>query len=336
MRSLRSQEQPLKPLVEWISDNRVGSTCSILVCRSRSRAERLQSLLLPYGLQPRLVEEPHHASGGSADEPVITIGRLSAGFRWPSAATALITEEEIFGSRIYRSRRPKPRPVGELIAIDDLKTGDHVVHFEHGIGQYGGLVKLDLDGSTNDFLLISYRGDDRLYLPVDRMNTVQKYMGVDGVSPVLDKMGGRSWSRVKARVKKSAEKMAGELLKLYAARKVARGCRFERLDDELRQFEAGFTYEETADQQKAIQDVLADMADPTPMDRLICGDVGYGKTEVALRAAFVAVYNGKQVAMLVPTTVLAEQHFTTFTQRFERFPVRIARLSRFRPASECQ
>ena len=334
LRSLRSQEQPLKPLAEWISDNRGSAACSVLVCRSQSRAERLRSLLLPYGLQPRLIEEPYRAAGGITAEPLITIGRLSAGFRWPSAATALITEEEIFGSRIHRSRRPKPKPVGELIAIEDLKTGDYVVHLEHGIGQYDGLVKLDLDGSTNDFLLISYRGDDRLYLPVDRMNTVQKYMGVDGVSPVLDKMGGRSWSRVKARVKKSAEKMAGELLKLYAARKMARGCQFDRLDDELRQFEAGFTYEETADQQKAIQDVLADMADPTPMDRLICGDVGYGKTEIALRASYVAVYNGKQVAVLVPTTVLAEQHFSTFTQRFERFPVRIARLSRFRPAGE--
>ncbi|KPJ76896.1 MAG: transcriptional regulator [Deltaproteobacteria bacterium SG8_13] len=334
LRSLRSTENPLEPLADWIAGNRRSGAFCVLVCRSKSRAERLRSLLLPYDLQFRMAEGFHMISDSGNAVPLIVVGRLSAGFVWPSAATALITEEEIFGSRFHRPRRPKPKPVAELIAIEDLKTGDHVVHLEHGIGQYGGLVKLELDGTTNDFLLISYRDDDRLYLPVDRMNTVQKYMGVDGVSPVLDKMGGRSWSRVKARVKKSAEKIAGELLKLYAARKVARGCEFDPVDDELKKFEAGFTYEETADQQKAIRDALTDMADPIPMDRLICGDVGYGKTEVALRASFVAVHNGKQVAILVPTTVLAEQHFATFTERFERFPLRIARLSRFRPAAE--
>ena len=334
LRSLRSKEQPLKPLVEWIAGNRRSDATSVLVSRSKTRAEHLRSMLLPYEVQPRLTEDFDGFADLGNDAVRIVYGRLSGGFVWPSAATALITEEEIFGARFHRPRRPKPPPVAELIAIEDLKTGDHVVHMEHGIGQYGGLVKLDLSGTTNDYLLISYRDDDRLYLPVDRMNTVQKYMGIDGVSPVLDKMGGRSWSRVKARVKKSAEKMAGELLKLYAARKVARGCEFDPMDAELKKFEAGFTYEETVDQQKAIRDVLADMADPTPMDRLICGDVGYGKTEVALRASFVAVYNGKQAAVLVPTTVLAEQHYATFTDRFEGFPVRIARLSRFRPAAE--
>ena len=208
------------------------------------------------------------------------------------------------------------------------------MHTDHGIGRYGGLVKLKLNGTTNDFLLIAYRGDDKLYLPVDRMNMVQKYLGVDGVAPVLDKMGGKSWARVKARVKKSAEKMAGELLKLYAARKVSKGVAFNLFEDELREFETGFTFEETADQQKAINDVLNDMSHPVPMDRLVCGDVGYGKTEVALRASFMAVYNGKQVAVLVPTTVLAEQHFATFSERFGPFPVRVACLSRFRSARE--
>jgi transcription-repair coupling factor (superfamily II helicase) len=334
LRSLRSKERPLRPLVEWIAGNRRAGSASVLVSRSKSRAERLRSLLLPYELQPRLAEDFVDMTDAGRADVLIVSGRVSAGFVWPSAATALITEEEIFGSRFHRPRRPKPTPVSDLIAVEDLKTGDHVVHLEHGIGQYGGLAKLELEGTTNDFLLINYRDGDRLYLPVDRMNTVQKYMGIDGVAPVLDKMGGRSWDRVKARVKKSAEKIAGELLKLYAARKVAQGCEFDPLDDELKTFEAGFTYEETADQQKAIHDVLADMASPTPMDRLICGDVGYGKTEVALRASFVAVHNGKQVAVLVPTTVLAEQHFATFTDRFEHFPVRIARLSRFRPAAE--
>ncbi|MDP2861991.1 MAG: transcription-repair coupling factor, partial [Desulfobacterales bacterium] len=203
---------------------------------------------------------------------------------------------------------------------------------EHGIGQYEGLVKLKLNGSTNEYLLIVYRDDDRLYLPVERMNMVNKYMGVDGIEPVLDKMGGKSWDRVKERVKKSAEKIAGELLELYALRKIGEGFAYGKPDSYFKDFEAGFAYEETPDQFQAIEDVLSDMENKVPMDRLVCGDVGYGKTEVALRASFLAVNCGKQVAVLVPTTVLAEQHFSIFTARFERYPVEIACLSRFRPA----
>ena len=173
-----------------------------------------------------------------------------------------------------------------------------------------------------------------MYLPVDRLNAVQKYMGVEGIEPVLDKMGGKSWENVKARVKRSAEKIAGELLKLYAARKVRQGVAFRPVDEYMMEFEGGFPYAETPDQLKAIDDVLSDMAARVPMDRLICGDVGYGKTEVALRAAFVAVFNGKQVALLVPTTVLAEQHYATFQERFKPFGVQIECLSRFRSAKQ--
>jgi transcription-repair coupling factor (superfamily II helicase) len=193
---------------------------------------------------------------------------------------------------------------------------------------------LTLNGMTNDFLLILYKDDDKLYLPVDRMGMVQKYMGVEGVTPSLDKMGGKSWERVKARVKRSAEKIAGELLKLYARRHVEKGHAFRPIDSDFSDFEAGFIYEETADQLKAIQDVLEDLQRSTPMDRLVCGDVGYGKTEVALRAAFMAVQDGKQVAVLVPTTILAEQHFATFQERFEPYPFSVASLSRFRPLKE--
>ncbi|MBU0987898.1 MAG: transcription-repair coupling factor, partial [Proteobacteria bacterium] len=176
--------------------------------------------------------------------------------------------------------------------------------------------------------------DDKLYLPVDRMSMIQKYMGVDGIEPSLDKMGGKSWDRVKKRVKRTAEKIAGELLKLYAERKIKKGFAFETVGREAHDFEAGFPYEETDDQLRAIEEVLENMHRPTPMDRLVCGDVGYGKTEVALRASFTAVYNGKQVAVLVPTTILAEQHIATFTERFKRYPVNIACLSRFRSSKE--
>jgi transcription-repair coupling factor (superfamily II helicase) len=222
----------------------------------------------------------------------------------------------------------------ELLAFSDLKQGDLVVHDEHGIGQYEGLVKLSLEGTVNDFLLIVYRDDDRLYLPVDRMGLIQKYMGVEGMMPALDKMGGRSWERAKEKVRRSAEKIAGELLKIYAQRKVNDGHGYGAADSHFADFEANFNYEETPDQLKAIEDVLEDMRKPTPMDRLVCGDVGYGKTEVALRASFLAVSEAKQVAMLVPTTVLAEQHYATFVQRFDAYPVKVACLSRFRSRPE--
>jgi len=317
------------PLVEWIKDQKRAGCTICIVCRSKIRAQRVQSLLVPYGIQLNMLGRMSGAETNPGDVTVV-IGRVSEGFVWPDEALAVITDEEIFGARYRRRLKSKPAAPAELIAVEDLKRGDFVVHIEHGIGRYEGLVKLQLNGTTNDFLLIVYRNDDKLYLPVDRMNMVQKYMGAEGVAPVIDKMGGKSWSRIKARVKKSAEKIAGELLKLYAARKLNKGFAFDLLDEDFDEFEAGFAYEETADQKKAIDDVLQDMARPTPMDRLVCGDVGYGKTEVALRASFVAVYNGKQVAVLVPTTVLAEQHFATFSERFKRFPLRIACLSRFR------
>ena len=208
----------------------------------------------------------------------------------------------------------------DLLTFSDLKQGELVVHDEHGIGRYEGLVKLKLEGTVNDFLLVVYRDDDRLYLPVDRLGLIQKYMGVEGTMPALDKMGGRSWERAKEKVRQSAEKIAGELLKIYAQRKIKAGHGYGGADSHFADFEADFPYEETPDQLQAIEDVLADMRDPNPMDRLVCGDVGYGKTEVALRASFLAVSEAKQVAMLVPTTVLAEQHHATFSRAFRQLP----------------
>ena len=209
-----------------------------------------------------------------------------------------------------------------------------MVHEAHGIGRYEGLVKLKLEGTVNDYLLIVYRDDDRLYLPVDRMGQIQKYMGVEGMMPALDKMGGRSWERAKEKVRRSAQKIAGELLNIYAQREVSGGHGYGAADSHFGDFEADFPFEETPDQLKAIEDVLADMRTPRPMDRLVCGDVGYGKTEVALRASFLAVSEAKQVAMLVPTTVLAEQHYATFVRRFDNYPVQVACLSRFRSKSK--
>lgn len=321
----------LMPLVERLRQVHNGPRATVLLCRTRTQADRLGLLLAPYDLTPRRLEVfPRHKAGPGG--LFLCLGQLSAGFTWEAEGLSLITEDEIFGEKQHRRPGPRRRVAGELLGLQDLHQGDLVVHVDHGIGRYEGLTKLCLEGHTNDFLLIVYRDGDRLYLPIDRMETIQKYMGIDGIVPVLDKMGGRSWEKVKAKVRRSVERIAGELLELYAARRVIAGPAYEAPDGDYRSFEAAFAYEETEDQLKAIDDVLADMQSPTPMDRLVCGDVGYGKTEVALRASFVAVNAGRQVAMLVPTTVLAEQHYETFQRRFARHPVQVACLSRFRSA----
>ena len=327
------KERLLLPLAQWISDNKQAGLNTLIVCHSGPQAGRLISLLAPYNIKPEKIDGFSDITQGKGFE-FICLGRISSGFVWPDESLAVITENEIFGAK-HRSRLKQKQSVhAKLLAFEDLKKEDLIVHVEHGIGRYEGLIKLKINGSTNDFLLIIYKDSDKLYLPVDRMNMVQKYMGVDGIDPVLDKMGGKSWARVKDSVKRTAEKIAGELLKLYAARKIEKGFAFEAIESSLSDFEAGFSYEETDDQLTAIDDVLSDMEKTTPMDRLICGDVGYGKTEVALRASFMAVFNGKQVAVLVPTTVLAQQHFETFSLRFERYPVNVACLSRFRSLRE--
>ncbi|MCJ8499973.1 transcription-repair coupling factor [Desulfatitalea alkaliphila] len=327
-------EQPLQPLVDWLQVQSAAGLTVLLMCRRPSHRNRLAEGLAAYGLQANLIEAPCDMLTGRRRIYLLP-GGATAGFVWPDAGIALLSDEEIFGTA-YRPRKTIARPAAadQLLNIEDLKSGDLVVHSEHGIGRYEGLVKLAVDRSVNDYLLLVYRDGDKLYLPVERMGLVQKYMGVDEVAPVLDKMGGVTWERVKDKVKRSTEKIAGELLKLYAERKVQKGHAFGEVDTYFRDFEEGFPYEETADQRKTIEDVLNDMRQPMPMDRLVCGDVGYGKTEVGLRAAFLAVSDAKQVAVLVPTTVLAEQHYATFSQRFKRYPVRVASLSRFRSAKE--
>ncbi len=329
----RDAELLLLPLAAWINDKIERNYTTLIVCSTRSQAERLLALLQPYGIQIKLANSIPDLSQGKG-RVYACIGHISSGFVWPDESLAVISEDEIFGRKHHRKRLPATKIHTEQLIFGELKRGDLVVHSDHGIGQYEGLMKLVVDGATNDFLLITYRDADKLYLPVVRMNMIQKYLGVEGVAPVLDKMGGKSWDRVKKQVKQSVEKIAGELLKLYAGRKVAAGISFQGIDSYFQDFEASFSYEETPDQLRAIEDVLQDMQSPAPMDRLVCGDVGYGKTEVALRASFLAVNNSKQVAVLVPTTVLAEQHFETFSARFKRYPVRVACLSRFRSTRE--
>jgi transcription-repair coupling factor (superfamily II helicase) len=338
LRQPREKDQLLMPLVEWVQEQqRLGYRVRV-VCPTQSLADRLSLLLRPYGLHFARAEGfPDQQAG--PELPMICLGRISSGFVWAAEKLAVLSEEEIFGVRQLRRAKSGEEARGarqRLFDLQELKRGDLIVHADHGIGQYGGLQKLKVDGVRNDFLVLMYQGGDKLYLPVDRMGLIQKYMGVEGHLPSLDKMGGRSWERVKARVKRSAEKMAGELLRLYAQRRVEKGFQFGPANGYLQDFETGFAYEETPDQLKAIDQVLEDMQQAIPMDRLVCGDVGYGKTEVALRAAFIAVNNAKQVAVLVPTTILAEQHYATFRSRFQRYPVNIACLSRFRSRQEQQ
>ncbi|MCU0597617.1 MAG: DEAD/DEAH box helicase, partial [Desulfobacterota bacterium] len=246
----------------------------------------------------------------------------------------VVSEDEIFGPK--RSLTKSKPGMGEVdwTSFSQLKAGDLVVHEDHGIGRYGGLSKMEIDQKVNDFVVIEYAGNDRLYVPADRISILQKYIGADEAEPKLDQLGGRSWDVVKQKTKKSVREIAKQLVEIYALRKYRQGFAFSRPDNSFMEFEAGFEHEETPDQVKAIGDVLSDMESDRPMDRLICGDVGFGKTEVAIRAAFKAVMDGKQVAVLVPTTVLAEQHFETFSKRMKPYPVSVAVLSRFKTRAE--
>jgi len=329
LKEQRDKDQLLQPLVEWIGIQQKNHSLSLLLCRSKNQARRLESLLKPYGVNFSLTEVIPDINR-SYGKVYICLGQISSGFVWDEARLAIASEDEIFGPKKRRRKTAPSKVQTELISFQDLNKEDLVVHIEHGIGQYQGLVKMGHNGVENDFILLTYKDGDRLYLPVDRLNMIQKYMGVEGVAPTLDKMGGKSWEKVKQKVKKSAEKMAKELLDLYAARKVNKGFSFSPDDMTYQDFEAKFEYEETTDQLKAIDQVLKDMEQETPMDRLICGDVGYGKTEVALRASFKAINDSKQVAMLVPTTLLCEQHLATFQKRYEEYPVRVEGLSRFK------
>ncbi|MBF0119460.1 MAG: transcription-repair coupling factor [Desulfobacterales bacterium] len=324
----------LLPLANWIINEKQQKRIVFIVCSTQSQGDRVRSLLTPYGINIGTLEKfPEEMREHGL--VYIILGHISSGFVWEDESISIITEDEIFGQKQHRREKRKKSSVKEtLLSLDDLKQDDLIVHVDHGIGKYKGLIKLKIDGITNDYLLLSYKDEDKLYLPVDRMNMVQKYIGVEGLTPDLDKMGGKSWDKTKERAKKAAEKIAGELLELYAARKIKEGHTFGEVDSYFHDFEAGFPYEETPDQLKAIEDVISDMQNTTPMDRLICGDVGYGKTEVALRASFIAANEGKQVAILVPTTLLAEQHFTNFSNRFEKYPFVIKCLNRFRSSSE--
>ena len=338
---LRSYEGILGALVEkiklWLDDNYQ----IFLICHTYPQAERLFELFENYDLHVGIESGPSFQPKttrihlpGLMPRINIYLGDLLSGFRWPQARVILITEEEIFGERKRRHHRTKPKEGFGVSTFSDLKINDCVVHIDHGVGLYLGLKNLQIDGIENDYIILEYLDGDKLYLPVTKLNLLQKYIGVKDHSPKLDKLGGRSWENKKKRVKESVKEMAKELLKLYAVRNVQKGFAFSKRDPYYREFEATFQYEETSDQLEAIENTIIDMENERPMDRLICGDVGFGKTEVAIRASFRAVMDGKQVAILVPTTILAYQHYQTLLERFKPYPVFIDMLSRFKTRKE--
>ena len=259
------------------------------------------------------------------------VSPLRKGMELSWAATRFLGED-VLQPEPPRAHRASNKAFKGLQKYEDLVDGDLLVHRDYGLASFGGLHQMKLGDVANDYLLLLFSGDDKLFLPVDRIKLVQRFKGPEGASqPALDKLGGTRWAKTTARVRKAIEKIAHELVEMYAFRKVAKGFAYGPLDDMYAEFEATFGFEETPDQDRAVKDVFVDMEKPEPMDRLVCGDVGFGKTEVALRAAFRAALEGLQVALLCPTTVLAEQHYQTFTKRMEGFPVRVGLLSRFVP-----
>ena len=290
----------------------------VIICNNAGERRRLHELLEEQGYKP----------GEGEFDLRLEIGQMSAGFASPEDRLVVFSEREIFGRHYVRRVRRRFEAGAAITTFSDLKTGDYIVHDVHGIGRYEGLRRFA--GKGGDFLAIRYSGGDTLYVPVTEIDQVQKYVAGEGGVPKVDRLGGATWTRTKRRVKKVVRDMTEELVKLYAARESQRGYAFSPDTPWQFEFEDAFEYEETPDQARAIVETKADMESPRPMDRLICGDVGFGKTEVALRATFKAVMDGRQVAILVPTTVLAQQHYLTFTERLADYPVRVEVLSRFR------
>jgi transcription-repair coupling factor (superfamily II helicase) len=353
-------EGALAPLTRRLEDWRRRGVAAVIACGTPSAADRLRRLLDDRHQHARSRPGPLPAPAELYDPAVhahLVPGELSGGFVDGDGRLAILAEEEIFGRRVRKRARKAREENAFAAAFRDLNEGDLVVHVEHGIARYLGLTKMQIRGVEGDFLVLAYDGADRLYLPVAKLRQVQKFTGASPETVRLDRLGGQSFALRKARVKEQLLKMAAELLDIYAARAAHPGFRFGAPDETFREFEAEFPWEETPDQARAIEDVLRDMrkeprraqperpggagghapeasVPPPPMDRLVCGDVGYGKTEVAMRAAMAAVLAKKQVAVLVPTTILAAQHERSFRERFKGYPVRIDAVSRMKTAEE--
>lgn len=304
----------------------------VIAAQSPERCSRIAEALRGRDVPVRLMPPP----GDSAPLPrevVILLAALEGGYSIPDLALHVFTDAEIQGRRLRRSARAT-QGNGPSIRLGELAIGDAVVHAHHGIGRYVGMKSMLIEGHEREYLELEYAAGDRVYVPTDQIMQIQKYVGAEGKEPKLSKLGGADWHRTKAKVKESVRDMAAELIRLYAAREALPGHGFAADTPWQQELEESFPYEETPDQLRCIEEIKTDMERPRPMDRLLCGDVGFGKTEVAIRAAFKAVADGRQVAVLVPTTILAQQHFRTFEERLRGLPVRVELLSRFRTPKE--
>ena len=320
-------------LVEELKQLKYRGYKVIVLSGIEDRGRRLEQNLKENGIECNYVDDLNTEI--LSGQVLITAGSISKGFEYPDIKFAIISDKEVFGNyKRKRKKKNKQRNTSKIKSFTDLKIGDFIVHETHGIGVYVGVEQLNVQGVRKDYLSVKYSGQDRLYVPVDQMNLIQKYIGSDSIKPKVSKMGGSDWVKAKKKAKKDIEEMAKDLVELYAKRQTVKGYAFEEDQIWQKQFEDSFPYEETDDQLKCIEEIKENMENPKPMDRLLCGDVGYGKTEVALRAAFKAIMSGKQVAILVPTTILAQQHYNTITERFSQFPIKIDMLSRFRTSMQ--
>ncbi|AOT73173.1 transcription-repair coupling factor [Geosporobacter ferrireducens] len=319
-------------LAEEVKNLKIRGYKTILLCGTEDRRKRLLESLIELG-----IEGVRSGIGEEVLQPgqiIILAGSLTKGFEYYSDRFITITDNEIFGVSKKKKQTAKRKDARPIKSFMDLSIGDYVVHENHGIGKYVGIEQLKVQGAKKDYLKMKYGDGDLLYVPIEQMDLVQKYIGADDGTPKLNKLGGIEWKKTKARVKGAIEDMARDLIALYAVRKTLVGYAFAKDTPWQVQFEDMFPFEETQDQLRCIREVKDDMEKPAPMDRLLCGDVGYGKTEIAIRAAFKCVMEGKQVAFLVPTTILAQQHYNTFVQRFSQFPVSVEMLSRFRTEAQ--
>jgi len=337
-RSVRRYHGRVSELARDLKEAKENHNLALLVLQSHGMVERVSEMLREY----------------EVDGVLFSTGFITSGFELPASKLLVHIEQDVFDesslqdsrfkiqdSRKQNRKSKAPSVENRKSKVDafisdfrDLKPDDYVVHIDHGIARFGGLVTLELSGTSGEFMLLYYEGDAKLYVPVERLDLVQRYSSAEGHQPSLDRLGGIGWQKTKAKAKRAMRDMADELLRLYAERKMVAGFAFSSDTPWQDEFDSAFPYELTTDQATAIEDVKKDMETPSPMDRLLCGDVGYGKTEVAMRAAFKAVMDGKQVAVLSPTTVLAYQHFETFRSRFAAFPVNVELLSRFRSTKE--
>ena len=303
----------------------------LILLGDAAKASSMRELLAGRRVPSTVVPNPDALSVRAA---TVAEGTLTGGFELPDAHVVVVSEQDVFGRQKKKLRVPKTTDGAKISHFREIRVGDYVVHVVHGVGKYLGVETLEAGGVKRDYLHIQYGGDDKLFVPTDQVQLLQKYIGAEGEAPRLSRMGGTEWNKAKARAKASVENIAKDLIKLYAKRRSTPGFAFPEDTPWQREFEDAFPYEETPDQLSAAREIKADMEKPTPMDRLLCGDVGFGKTEVAVRAAFKAVMGGKQVAVLVPTTVLAQQHYQTFSERFLHFGPTVDVICRFRTQKE--